>query len=591
MKYFNLLLPVMLLLSCKTYEVQVKNIKPVSEVYLENIEKLLSEGHYMKAAQDISYLRREEKGVEDEKLKELENKMYAEIVAKFSDFIEKSDYEEALPIYLSLLNIEKNDLLSDWSIKKLLFKTAELFKSRENRTIALYYYLKALDDSELSEEEYVEILDLASAIGNRPALSIIADSMGKAGYPVEEEYKTQIKKKPSKPLMMNGTAIIWVDKGIKIEQGYGIPDRVLGSGFFVDEGGYMLTNHHVIESEVDPEYEGYSRLYIRLSKSVNEKIPAKVVGYDRIFDLALIKTSLTPDYVYYSAGNAEIEPGEKVLAIGAPLGLENTLTSGIVSNVSRRFIQMGDVMQIDAPINPGNSGGPLLDEEDNLLGVVFAGLEMFEGLNFAIPYNWVNKVLPDLFKGGEVIHPWFGLALNENDKSLEVIYTVPGEPARRAGIQAGDRIKELNGREYTTIRDFQEAILHFKDESLVKLTWTRDKETMQGIICLAKRPFSPLEIALKKDSRNNLILPIFGMEIKAVKNFLWETEYVVTRVIQGSIADNSNISEGDPLSIQRWYVDIKKRIAVLQVFVKKRKAGFFENIIQLAAYLETDNFI
>lgn len=591
MKYFRLLLVVILIISCKTQEEQVKDIKPISEVYIEDIEQLLSEGLYMKAAQDISFLRREEKEVEDDKLKELENKMYADIAARFSGFIEESAFEEALQLYTSLYTLEKTHLLPDWSRKKLLFKTAELYKSEGNLTVALYYYLRTLGEDGLIEEDYIVMLDIASSIGNRPALEMITISMEQAGYPVKEEYKNQIKNKIPKSLMMNGTAIIWVDKGIKIEQGYGLPDRVIGSGFFVDERGYMLTNHHVIESEVDPEYEGYSRLYIRLSKSVNEKIPAKVVGYDRIFDLALIKTSITPDYIYSSAGNVEIEPGEKVLAIGAPLGLENTLTSGIVSNVSRRFIQMGDVMQIDAPINPGNSGGPLLDEEDNLLGVVFAGLEMFEGLNFAIPYNWVNKVLPDLYRGGEAIHPWLGLALDENDKGLEVIYAVPGEPAWRAGMKAGDVIKKLNDRDYTTIRDLQEALLYYKDESLVKLSWTREKEAIQGIICLVKRPFSPIETALKKDARNNLILPIFGMEIKAVKNFLWETEYVVTRIIQGSIADNSNISEGDPLNIQKWHIDMENRIAVIQVFVKKRKAGFFDSIVQLAAYLETDNFI
>jgi len=252
---------------------------------------------------------------------------------------------------------------------------------------------------------------------------------------------------------------------------------------------------------------------------------------------------------------------------------------------------MGDVIQIDAPVNPGNSGGPLLDDNDNLLGVVFAGLEMFEGLNFAIPYNWVNKVLPDLYKGGEVIHPWLGLALDENDKDLEVIYSLPGSPAWRAGIKAGDIIHEMNGKAFDFIRDIQEEILKYSDKSLINLSWSRKNKQISGVICLEQRPFSPIETALKKDSRKNLILPIFGMEIEAVKNFLWETEYVVNRVIQGSVADNVNISEGDPLSIQKWVIDMKNRVAILQVFVKKRKAGYFESIVQLAAYLETDNFI
>jgi serine protease Do len=222
---------------------------------------------------------------------------------------------------------------------------------------------------------------------------------------------------------------------------------------------------------------------------------------------------------------------------------------------------------------------------------VFAGLQMFQGLNFAIPYNWVNIIFPSLFQGGEIFHSWLGLAVDETEKGLEVIYSLPGEPAWRAGIKAGDILKDLNGKPYKTIRDFQEALLKYKTDTLVKLTWLTDEKTTEGIICLSERPFSPIERAIKHDTRNNLILPLFGMQIRQTKNFLWETEYVVEKVVQGSIADNSGISAGDPLSIQRWQIDMKNRIAILQIFVKKRKEGFFESIVQLAAYLETDNFI
>ncbi|MBN2442367.1 MAG: trypsin-like peptidase domain-containing protein [Spirochaetales bacterium] len=591
MKYMWLSFSILLLFSCVTQEEQLKDIKPISEVYIADIEQLLSDGSYMKAIQDISYLERENRSIEPGTLKELETRLFLTLLEKFTEFIADSNFNDAYRLYMSLFNIGKARLLPEWSEKKLIFSLARMYSTGTNRSVAMYYYLKALENSDLTKEECTEMLDFASQLSSKPALRLIINYMDEKNYTVGDNYRDQAQQKSTKAAMMRGTAIIWIDKGIKIEKGYGIPDRVMGSGFFVDKSGYMLTNHHVIESEVDPKYEGFSRLYVRLSKNVDEKIPAKVIGYDRVFDIALLKLSITPDYVFYSGGNVAVEPGEKVVAIGAPLGLENTLTSGIVSNLSRRFIQIGDVMQIDAPVNPGNSGGPLLNENDDLLGVVFAGLATFEGLNFAIPYNWVNKIYPRLFEEGEITHSWLGLALDENESGLEVIYTIPGEPAWRAGIKPGDIIKELNGHTYTSIRDFQEALLNYQHDSLVKLSWSGGDKTKEGIICLTKRPSIPIELALKKDTRNNVIVPLFGMEIKAVKNFLWETEYIVTRVYQGSIADNSGISENDPLSIKKWFIDTENRVAVLQVFIKKKNAGFFESIVQLATYLETDNFI
>lgn len=580
------------LITCRTYEEQRKDIRPLEEIYSEDIEKLIKSGAYTNAFQDIAYLRRENGSISISKLNELEEKVFTGIKDSFYKYIDNNEYESAYRLFSSLSNIGKENMLSDWSYKKIVFNMAEKYEQSGYTALALQMYIKSLKNDFLDKKQLDSILQLAVNTGNKSALKIILDYMGEKNIPYDESYQEVLKDEKTKSkMMMEGTVLVWVDKGIKIENGYGVPDIVMGSGFFVDKNGYILTNHHIIESEVDSEYEGYSKLYVRLSKNVNEKIPAKVIGYDRIFDLALLKLEIVPEYVFYSAGDVIVEPGDKVSAIGAPLGLENTLTSGIVSNVSRRFIQIGDVMQIDAPVNPGNSGGPLLDEKNNVVGVVFAGLEMFEGLNFAIPYNWVNKVFPDLFIEGEVKHAWLGIAVDENETGLEVIYTVPEEPAWNIGMLNGDIIESVNGKEYKKIRDIQEALLEFKQDTLVKINWRRDKKKYEGIFSLKERPFSPVLEAFKRDSRNNIIFPLFGIKIKPVHNFLWETEYVVEKVTQGSIADNAGISVNDSLNVQGWQIDKKNRIAVLKVFVKKKKAGFFESILQLAAYLETDNFI
>jgi S1-C subfamily serine protease len=391
--------------------------------------------------------------------------------------------------------------------------------------------------------------------------------------------------------MVRGTVTIWVNRGIKLERGVGFPDRVIGSGFFIDPRGYLLTNYHVIASEVDPQYEGYSRLYIRPSDKVEEKIPAKVVGYDRIFDLALIKAEVKPEYVFSFEGDPELKVGSPVLAIGSPAGLENSVTSGIISAVGRRFLQMGDAVQVDAPVNPGNSGGPLLNSQGQLMGVVFAGLQQFQGVNFAIPFVWANKVLPKLYRVGEAGHPWLGLALQETEAGLEVIYTYRDGPADLAGIKEGDILLSINGTEVRKIVSAQSALLDLSVSSLVTLSWKRAGEVQSGQLCLAERPFSPIEDSLAKDTRENVLYPLFGMKVEKTGSFLWRSSYVVKRVLIGSTADETGLSEGDPVSLEGWKVDKEQRFVLAVFFVKKRKAGFLESAVQMAAYLESDNFI
>ena len=161
---------------------------------------------------------------------------------------------------------------------------------------------------------------------------------------------------------INATVTMWVDKGLKIQNGAGIQDIVIGSGFFIDERGYLVTNYHVISSMVDSKYEGYSRLYIKLPSDPDTKIPAKVVGYDSVLDIALIKTDIEPPFCLSLGSSADLNVGDKISAIGTPIGLEGTLTSGIISAADRKLNTMGSVFQLDAAVNSGNSGGPIVDE-------------------------------------------------------------------------------------------------------------------------------------------------------------------------------------------------------------------------------------
>jgi membrane-associated protease RseP (regulator of RpoE activity) len=233
----------------------------------------------------------------------------------------------------------------------------------------------------------------------------------------------------------------------------------------------------------------------------------------------------------------------------------------------------------------------LLDEKGDLIGIVFAGMQQFNGLNFAVPYRWVEKALPALYKGGQAVHSWLGMAVAETEKGLEVIYAVPGEPAAQSGIAAGDIIESLDGKSFKKLGEIQEEVLRHSPPSLVTLGVRRGGASQNVLVCLAARPDEPIHVALKRDSRDNVLYPLFGMKLENTGSFLWKGDYIVRRVTQGSIADESGISPDDPLTIQDWQVDKDKGYAVLQVVIKKKKAGFIESAIQIATYLETDNFI
>ena len=589
-RYRVIVLLAAVLVSCAGGPSAKEPARELGSSWIASVQDKIDKGRFSEAYQEVSFLdRNPAPGVTPEKLVEFKDLIVERLGESFHDKVGRREYAEALGRLHSLAALGRT--VPAWSQARLLASLAAERAAAGELPVAFLFALRALEGGERGAEHLGLTLRLAAELGNTPVFERVSGIMQSAGVPLPVELAGRLTDLPPVEKMVRGTVTIWVNKGIKIEKGVGLPDRVIGSGFFIDPRGYLLTNYHVIESEVNPKYEGYSRLYVRPSDRVEARIPAKVVGYDRIFDLALVKTELTPEYVFSSAADPELKVGNPILAIGSPAGLENTVTSGIVSATGRRFLQMGDTVQVDVPINYGNSGGPLLDSAGQLVGVVFAGIEQFEGVNFVIPFSWVNKVLPGLYRGGEARHPWLGMSVQETDKGLEVLYTLPDGPAAGAGLQAGDLLVALNGAEYRKLGPIQAALLELRADTLVSLAWQRGDQTQSGYLSLAERPFSPVEEALAKDRRERVLFPLFGMKLAKTGSFLWRDSYVVERVLQGSVADETGLSEGDPLTLQGWKVNEEERYALVQIFVKKRKSGFLESAVQLAAYLETDNFI
>ena len=580
-------------LSCGTNGKTTKETKSLDAITYREINRYIEEGCPTKAYQWIFGMRsRAEPLLSAEDLDSLEKSAGEKLLALFRKAIDEKDYNKAEAWLLSMENLKSLPADFDWDLTKLLFRRAEEYRSAGNEVLALYTFLQIEDYTELSEKDLNVYADISVHVNNSSATRRIAEILKRRGLSIPAEKMAAAARTTPPADMLAGSVTIWVNKGIRIERGVGLPDRVIGSGFFIDPRGYLLTNYHVISSEVDPKYEGYSRLFIRSSEHPEDRIPAKVVGYSRIFDLALLKADVKPDFVFGVTDIEELHVGTRVLAIGSPGGLDKTITGGIVSATSRRFLQTGDAMQMDAPVNPGNSGGPLVDETGRLVGVVFAGIEQFEGVNFAIPGYWILKFLPSLYKEGEVVHSWIGLSIFETKKDLEVLYVVPGSPAKEAGIFPGDKILKIGERSVRSIREAQDILLSLEPETLIVLTIQRGEKQMLFRIALGVRPFSPLEEPLSFDVQENLFPPLFGFTARRIsKSFFSGDEYTVERVYPGSVADETSISENDPFILHSWTVDTKHRIVLMQLGIKKRKAGFLEGGIQLGAYFEQNNFI
>jgi S1-C subfamily serine protease len=394
--------------------------------------------------------------------------------------------------------------------------------------------------------------------------------------------------------MIKGVATVLVDQGTHIEKGRAYPSMVLGSAFFVDASGLLITNHHVIESEVDPAYEGYSRMYIRMGDVTSPRIPAKVVGYDKAMDLALIKTSITPEYVFsiFSAGDWSVpQVGDPVIAIGSPVGLEKTVTQGIISAVGRRLLQIGDVIQIDAAVNHGNSGGPVLDKDGRLAGVVFAGADRYQGLNFAIPVQRLASALPALIKGKKAERPWLGLTLAETAEGAEIIYVAPNTPASDLAVKEGSVIASINGGKINApqgclIPALQDALFGAKPGELVSL---ETKDGASYIMASQIRPSLPLAEAVKLDSRERVTAPLFGFILAPSLSDSPSSAYLIKKVIRGSIADDAGFSKDDPVTIRSFRVIEKEGYAYIDISVKKRRMGYLETYMRLPATLDTPN--
>ncbi len=292
----------------------------------------------------------------------------------------------------------------------------------------------------------------------------------------------------------------------QLRQFLGRPAPGSGSGVIIDARGYILTNNHVVG--------GRENIEVKLS---DERVyPATLVGADPKSDLAVIKID-APDLHQLEFGDSDaMEVGDWVLAVGAPFGLSQTVTHGIISAKGRSRIQgigrevYQDFLQTDAAVNPGNSGGPLLNLRGQIIGINTAIATHGEGnagIAFTIPSKMAQKVATQLMDTGEVTRGWLGVSMTNLDAAEADVFglkepggvlveaVIPGTPADDAGLAIEDVITQIDGNKIRNMEHLRGMIADIAPGKSVKLDFVRDGRPRTAKVVLAKQPRNTSDIA------------------------------------------------------------------------------------------------
>lgn len=329
--------------------------------------------------------------------------------------------------------------------------------------------------------------------------------------------------------------------------------KSLGSGFIIDRDGSILTNNHVVENA--------QKIVVRLADE--KEFEAKVIGKDPKTDIAVIKINAKSNLPVVTLGDSDqLEVGEWVLAIGNPFGLDNSVTSGIVS-AKGRHIGAGpydNFIQTDASINPGNSGGPLINLRGEVVGIntaIFSRAGGNIGIGFAIPINLVKELLPQLKGRGKVTRGYLGVLIQkvtleiaeslglDKARGALVANVSKDGPAERAGVKVGDVIIEFDGKEIKESNDLPIIVARTPVDKKVRLKVLREKKDVTLSVTVGE--LKEEEVVASTKEKGELGLTVQGVTPQIAESLGLDRPegVVITAVDPGSPADEAGLRRGD----------------------------------------------
>lgn len=373
------------------------------------------------------------------------------------------------------------------------------------------------------------------------------------------------------------------------------PEMGSGSGVIISKDGYIVTNNHVVK--------GAGEHGIKVVLTDKREFEGRVIGLDENTDLAVIKIEAN-DLPVMSMGNSDnVQVGEWVLAIGNPLGLNYTVTAGIVSAMGRNIGINGggyaieNFIQTDAAINPGNSGGALVDINGQLVGInsaIKTNTGYYQGYGFAIPVNIVKSVAQELIKSGKVVRGYIGVQIQTVDETMAkglgldkakgvLIQSVQkGGGGDEAGLQAGDVILSVDGKEVNASNELQVIINSKRPGDIAKLNVFRDGKTIEKDVTLKPRTEEEKQTANNKQDEgsnkgvNSTSLNSLGISVQDVNSSIKEKYNISGGVVVTSV---ERMSESMIRGLQEGFVIIEANkqkissVSDLQDALRDKKSG------------------
>lgn len=351
----------------------------------------------------------------------------------------------------------------------------------------------------------------------------------------------------------------------------------LGSGFIISKDGYIVTNNHVVE--------GADKVFVNLDGDSDKahQLPARIVGTDAETDLALLKVEASGELPVLAFGDSDaLEVGEWVVAIGNPFGLSNTVTAGILS-AKGRDIHSGpfdNFLQTDASINPGNSGGPLLNMRGEVIGINTAIVASGQGIGFAIPSNLAESIVNELRNGRKISRGWLGVTIQDLDETAAralglkstngalIGSVLPGEPADKAGLKAGDIIIRMGKTDVRNSAELLRNVADLKPGTEVRVTVIRNGREVGSTVILGERASQSISREGKEEqggvSLGLSLRPLTRDDARALQIPTDTTGLVVLSVKPGSPAEEAGIASGDViLSANTTPVDTVEELAAI----------------------------